>query len=162
MFQNLQFVRLTQPNGVSGLSRYDGGAPTFCDGASQLHVAATASFRFDDRIAGRERDFFHFGILADFFARHRHDRRNGTLAGTRPISPVPARVPRIRAWEILFWNGRLGGARPPRAQFPAPSLETRGMCSTRASNTTAGAAVLPIPNSAGATGRAGSAHEAWR
>jgi hypothetical protein len=35
----------TQPNGMFGLSRDEGVAPTFCDGASQLHVAATASFR---------------------------------------------------------------------------------------------------------------------
>jgi hypothetical protein len=36
---------LCKPNGVAGFSRDEDVAPTFCDEASQLHAAATASFR---------------------------------------------------------------------------------------------------------------------
>jgi len=46
------------------------------------------------------------------------------------------------------WVGRTGGARPPRAQFPAPSLETSGgRKGIRRGRRTRqpGAAVLPIP-----------------
>ena len=49
---------------------------------------------------------------------------------------------------ILGWT--IGGAHAPRVQFPAPSLETSGNAFDEASNTTAGAAVLPIPNVAAA------------
>ena len=61
--------------------------------------------------------------------------------------PVPSKKwsPPMRN---AVWVGRTGGARPPRAQFPAPSLETSGgRKGIRRGRRTRqpGAAVLPIP-----------------
>jgi hypothetical protein len=80
---------------------------------------------------------------------------NPFLISRQKFEPAHAGCHGILGWTIG------GSARAARAVSSAPAGNI-GDVFDGASNTTAGAAVLPIPNSAGATCRAGSAHEALR